>query len=66
MPDDKKSRQLQVKGLNEYQTLKETKSFFEKELNAEVHVYSEEDPQRHDPKKKSALARPYRPAIYIE
>ncbi len=66
MPDDKKSRQLQVKGLNEYQTLKETKSFFEKELNAEVHVYSEEDPQCHDPKKKSALARPYRPAIYIE
>jgi len=66
MPDDKKRRQLQVKVLNEYQTLKEAENFFEQELNAEIHVYSEEDPQCHDPKKKSELARPYRPAIYIE
>jgi leucyl-tRNA synthetase len=66
MPDDKKRRHLQVKVLNEHQTLKEAENFFEQELNAEVHVYGEEDSQRHDPKKKSELARPYRPAIYIE
>ncbi len=66
MPDDKKRRQLQVKVLNEHQTLKEAENFFEQELNAKIHVYSEEDLQRHDPKKKSELARPYRPAIYIE
>jgi len=66
MPDDKKRKQLQVKVLNEYQILKEAENFFEQELNAKIHVYSEEDPQRHDPKKKSELARPYRPAIYIE
>ena len=66
MPDDKKRKQLQVKVLNEHQILKEAENFFEQELNAKIHVYSEEDPQRHDPKKKSELARPYRPAIYIE
>jgi hypothetical protein len=66
MPNDKKHRQLHVKVLNEHQTLKEAESFFEKELNAKVHVYSEEDSQCYDPKKKSALARPYRPAIYLE
>jgi len=66
MPDDKKRRQLQVKVINEHQTLKEAENFFEKELNAKIHVYSEGDPQHHDPKKKSELARPYRPAIYIE
>jgi len=66
MPDDKKHRQLQVKVLNEHQTLKEAENFFEQELNAKVHVYSEEDSQRYDPKKKSELARPYRPAIYLE
>lgn len=66
MPDDKKRRQLQVKVLNEYKTLKEAENFFEQELNAKIHVYNEEDPKRHDPKKKAELARPYRPAIYIE
>jgi leucyl-tRNA synthetase len=66
MSSDKKHRQLQVKVLNEHQTLKEAENFFEQELNAKVHVYSEEDSQRYDPKKKSALARPYRPAIYLE
>ena len=33
---------------------------------AEVLVYSEEDPGRYDPKSKAKLARPFKPAIYIE
>ena len=66
MPDDRKHRQLQVGAMDENQTLEEAARFFESEFNAKVYTYREDDPQRHDPKKKAELARPYRPAIYIE
>jgi len=66
MPEDRKQRQLQIGPLDENKTLKEAETFFEREFNAEIQVYREDDPQRHDPKKKAELARPYRPAIYIE
>ncbi len=66
MPDDKRHRLLKIGGVDEHQTLREAESFFEREFNAKIHVYGEEDPQRYDPKKKAKLARPYRPAIYIE
>jgi len=66
MPNDKRGRQLKTGVVDESQTLREAESFFERELNAEVFIYQEEDPQRHDPKKRAGLARPYRPAIYVE
>ena len=66
MLDDKKSRQLQIGVVDENQMLREALSFFEREFNAKVFVYDEEDRKRYDPKKKAGLARPYRPAIYIE
>jgi len=66
MPNDKKGRQLQTGVVDESRTLREAERFFEQELNVEVSVYHEEDPQRHDPKKRAGLARPYRPAIYVE
>jgi len=66
MPEDKKRRQLQIGMPDENQTLAEAKSFFELELKAGVFVYNEEDPMCYDPKKRAGLARPYRPAIYIE
>jgi len=66
MPNDKRDRQLKTGVVDESQTLRGAESFFERELNAEVFTYQEEDPQRHDPKKRAGLARPYRPAIYIE
>ncbi|MDH5713283.1 MAG: leucine--tRNA ligase [Candidatus Bathyarchaeota archaeon] len=65
MPDDKRQRRLKIGSIDEKQTLREAESFFEREFNAKIHVYSEEDPQRYDPKRKAELARPYRPAIYI-
>ncbi len=65
-PEDKKVRLLKIGALNEEQTLIEAKSFFEREMDTPVSVYEEEDPQRHDPKNRAALAKPYRPAIYIE
>jgi len=66
MPDDKRHRLRKIGSVDEHQTFRDAESFFEGEFNAKIHVYHEEDPQRHDPKKKAELARPYRPAIYIE
>jgi leucyl-tRNA synthetase len=66
MSEEQKSKQLQIELVNESQTLKEAKDFFERELNAEVYVYEEEDLERYDPKGRAALAKPYRPAIFIE
>ena len=66
IPDDKKHRQLKVGAVDESQVLKEAGNFFEREFNAKIYTHREDDPQRHDPKKKAALAKPYRPAIYIE
>jgi hypothetical protein len=66
MPDDKKRRELQIGMMNENRALKQAEDFFQREFNAEVHIYSEDDVQRYEPKKKAGLARPHRPAIYIE
>ena len=66
MPSEKKSRQLKIGIIDENATLKEAEAFFKREFNAEICVYNEEDPNCHDPKKRAQLARPYRPAIYIE
>jgi len=65
-PSDKKRRQLQVGIIDENKALKEAEAFFKREFNAEICVYNEEDPNCHDPNKRAQLARPYRPAIYIE
>jgi leucyl-tRNA synthetase len=66
MPEERKQRILQVGIMNEVQALNEAETFYEKEVNAEIHVYDEEDAKRHDPKAKAVLAKPYRPAIFIE
>jgi len=66
MPQNQKRRQLQVEALEEHRILKEAEGFFEREFNAKVSAYQQDDPQRYDPKKKAGLATPYRPAIYIE
>jgi leucyl-tRNA synthetase len=64
--DERKQRQRRVGIIDENQTLKDAQTFFKRELNAEIHVYSEDDPQRYDPKKRAYLAKPHRPAIYME
>jgi leucyl-tRNA synthetase len=52
--------------LDEYTELNQSKQFFQKELNAEVVISSEEDKEKIDPKDRARLALPHRPAIYIE
>ncbi len=66
MPDDRKRQQLKTGILDENQILKGAKSFLEQELRAQVFTYHEDDSERHDPKRRAGLTRPYRPAIYIE
>jgi len=66
MSTEKKQRQLQAGIIDERRILSEAEPFLRRELSAEVYVYSEDDPHRHDPKNRSQLAKPRRPAIYIE
>ncbi|MGB9740648.1 MAG: leucine--tRNA ligase [Candidatus Bathyarchaeia archaeon] len=66
MPEERKQRLLKVGEINENQTLKDAEKFLHKELKAEIYIYSEENPERYDPKKRAQLAKPLRPAIYIE
>jgi len=57
---------LQIRSVDENKTLKEAAAFFGREFNAKIYTYGEDDPRRHDANRKAELARPYRPAIYIE
>jgi leucyl-tRNA synthetase len=64
--EEAKQKRAEVGLVNETEVLEEAKSFFQKELNAEIYVYVEDNPERHDPKQRAQLAKPYRPAIFIE
>ncbi len=66
MPSEKKRRMSEIGIIDENETLKAAKTFFRREFDTEICVYNEEDPDCYDPKKRARLARPYRPAIYIE
>jgi leucyl-tRNA synthetase len=66
MPNDKKQKQLHIDKMDEKTTLREATDFFEREFKARIKVQDEEDVQRYDPKSRAELARPYRPAIFIE
>jgi len=66
MAEDRKTRILEIGPLNEKEIITEAKRFFEREFSTGVSIYDEEHPQRYDPKNRAALAKPYRPAIYME
>jgi leucyl-tRNA synthetase len=66
MPEDMKRRKLQIGALDEGNLLRKAAAFFGREFNAKIHAYQEDDQQLYDPQRKSGLARPYRPAIYVE
>jgi leucyl-tRNA synthetase len=57
---------MQTGTIDENQMLQEAKDFLRRELKAEIEIYSEEDSERYDPKKRAGLAKPHRPAIYLE
>jgi leucyl-tRNA synthetase len=66
MSSEKRQRQLKASDVDETAILDDAEKFLRRELNAEVHIYSEDDPKRHDPKNRAQIAKPYRPAIYVE
>ncbi len=55
-----------IGSLDEAEVLKEAQDFLGRELNAEIDVYMQDEQKRYDPNKRAQLAKPYRPAIYIE
>ena len=65
-PLDVVKRRFAVGLLDENVVLKEFSNYLAKEVGAEVSVFSEDDPSKYDPKNRAELAKPYRPAIYIE
>jgi leucyl-tRNA synthetase len=66
MSPEKRQRQLQASDIDETAILNDAEKFLRRELNAEIYIYSEDNPKRHDPKNRAQIAKPYRPAIYAE
>jgi len=66
MPTEKKQRLLEIGVFDEKQVLKDAEDFLKSEINAEIHVYEEENARRYDPKNRARLSKPLRPAIYVE
>jgi len=65
-PMDVAKRRFTVGLLDENLVLKEFSNYLAKEVGAEVSIFSEDDPSRYDPQNRAELAKPYKPAIYIE
>jgi leucyl-tRNA synthetase len=66
MPSERKERLAKIEIAGEKEFIESALGFLEGRFDAEVAVYSEEDPARFDPKHRAALAVPGQPAIYIE
>ncbi|MGQ9539215.1 MAG: leucine--tRNA ligase [Candidatus Bathycorpusculaceae bacterium] len=66
MPQERRQKLISIGPIDETQALKEAESFLKSEINAEIIIYREDDKERYDPNNRGQLARPLRPAIYIE
>jgi leucyl-tRNA synthetase len=66
-PMEARNRRATLGEFEESAAFKEAMSLLSAENNrAEILIYSEEDQSKYDPKQKSRLARPFKPAIYME
>ncbi|MGB9914191.1 MAG: leucine--tRNA ligase [Candidatus Bathyarchaeales archaeon] len=66
LSNERKARIARITAFNEKEIIEAARGFLKERFNAEVAVYSEEDPAHYDPKQRAALALPGQPAIYIE
>lgn len=66
MSEAEKKRQLSIGVLNEDEILENAKAFLKEEFKAEIHAFEENDSKRYDPMRRARLAKPHRPAIFIE
>jgi len=64
--DEKKQRLIKAGVIDETVVLNGAEDFFKRELDAEIHFYTEDDAERYDPKNRARTAKPHRPAIFIE
>jgi leucyl-tRNA synthetase len=66
-PMEARNRRATLGEFEESAAFKDAMSLLSAENNrAEILIYSEEDQSKYDPKQKSRLARPFKPAIYME
>ncbi|MEM3153573.1 MAG: leucine--tRNA ligase, partial [Candidatus Bathyarchaeia archaeon] len=65
MPKERKERLKQVGWMDEAKILEAAKEFLEAEVNTKITVQKEEE-ECYDPKNRAKLAKPWRPAIYME
>jgi len=65
-PLDSRQRKVKIGILKEAIVFNDAKGLFTKEFDAEIAIYSEDDDNKIDPKNKAKMARPYKPALYIE
>ena len=66
LPKERRQTMLETGVLNESEAITDAASFLNDRFKAQVVVYGEEDKNRYDPKQRSIVAMPCRPAIYIE
>ena len=67
MPLEARSRRLKLPRFDEVTAIQDASSLLSAELNnAQIVIYSEEDPTKYDPKSKAKSTRPFKPAIYME
>jgi leucyl-tRNA synthetase len=66
MDQSRKRKLISVGKLDENAVLGKAVDFLKRELNAEVQVFREDGQNVYDPRKRAQLAKPYRPAIYLE
>ncbi len=52
--------------LDEKSAIDDASELLEREFNAKIVVYKEDDSNIIDPRSRAKLARPYKPALYIE
>lgn len=66
MAQGKRESLLLAETLDETSVLREAEAFLKRELNSQIEVYPENSDQCYDPQNRAHLAKPYRPAIYVE
>jgi leucyl-tRNA synthetase len=66
LSSERKANMLKIKTADEKLIINGALDFLHERFNAEFEVYSEDDQERYDPKRRASNAMPNQPAIYIE
>jgi len=64
-PLDSRQRKVRIT-LDEVKVFEDAKSLLDNELDSDIVIFNENDKNKIDPKNKAKVARPYKPALYME